>query len=90
VLIAMAVVAIVVLIPITPGGVGVSEVAHLGLLTAGAAEGMTGPITAAIVLFRVCQWFLPIPIGWVLLAVMRGSHWRELDAEAEAGGAAAA
>jgi uncharacterized protein (TIRG00374 family) len=82
VLTAMAAVTLLVLIPITPGGVGVSEVALLGLLSAVAGEAMTGPITAAIVLFRACQWFLPIPIGWVLLVVMRGSHWREIEAGA--------
>ena len=24
------------------------------------------------------QWLAPIPIGWILLVVMRGSHWREI------------
>jgi len=85
VLTAMAAVALLALIPITPGAIGVSEVAYLGLLSAVAGEAMTAQITAAIVLFRACQWFLPIPIGWILLVVMRGSHWRELEADADAG-----
>ena len=83
VLTTMAVVALVALIPITPGAIGVSEVAYIGLLSAVAGDGMTGPITAAIVLFRTAQWFVPIPLGWILLVIMRGSHWRELEAEAE-------
>jgi hypothetical protein len=27
----------------------------------------------------LCQWFVPIPLGWTLLVIMRGSHWRELE-----------
>ena len=41
-------------------------------------------------LFRAAQWFVPIPLGWILLVIMRGSHWRELEAEAEAPAEAAA
>jgi putative heme transporter len=81
VLTAMATVA---LIPITPGAVGVSEVALIGLLTAVAGEAVTGPITAAVMLFRAAQWFVPIPLGWVLFVIMRGSHWRELEEDIEA------
>lgn len=78
VLAAMAVVALVALVPITPGAVGVSEVAYIGFLTAVAGEGLTDAITAAIVIFRAAQWLAPIPIGWILLVIMRGSQWREI------------
>jgi uncharacterized protein (TIRG00374 family) len=78
VLSAMAAVALVALIPITPGAVGVTEVAYVGLLTAVAGEQLVEEIAAAVVLFRAVQWFLPIPIGWALLLLMRGGHWREL------------
>ena len=71
-------VALVALIPLTPGAVGITEVAYVGLLSAVAGEHLVEEITAAVVLFRAVQWFAPIPIGWVLLIVMRGSHWREL------------
>jgi uncharacterized membrane protein YbhN (UPF0104 family) len=79
VLTAMAAVALLALIPITPGAIGVSEVAYLGLLSAEAGEAMTASITAAIVIFRAAQWLIPIPLGWILLAMMRGSQWRELE-----------
>ena len=82
VLTAMAAVALLALIPITPGGVGVSEVALIGLLSAVAGDNMTAQITAATVLFRAAQWFVPIPLGWIVLVVIRGSHWRELEADA--------
>jgi len=79
VLAAMATVALVALIPITPGAVGVSEVAYIGFLTAVGGAGLTDQITAAIVIFRAAQWLAPIPIGWILLVIMRGSHWREIE-----------
>ena len=81
VLTAMAAVALVALLPITPGAVGVTEVAYVGLLSAVAGEALVEEITAAVVIFRAVQWFAPIPIGWILLIVMRGSHWRELAAD---------
>jgi putative heme transporter len=84
VLTAMAAVALLALIPITPGAVGVSEIAYVGLLAAVAGDAMTAPITAAIVIFRFAQWFVPIPLGWILLVIMRGSHWRELETGADA------
>ena len=74
VLAAMAVVTIISLVPITPGAVGVSEVAYIGLLSAIAGEGATGQITAAITLFRIAQWLAPILIGWILLAILRRGH----------------
>jgi uncharacterized protein (TIRG00374 family) len=84
VLTAMAAVAIVALIPITPGAIGVSEIAYVGLLSAVAGNAMTAPITAAVVMYRTAQWLIPIPLGWILLLIMRGSHWRELEADDEA------
>ena len=78
VLAAMAVVGIVALVPITPGAVGVTEVAYIGILTSIAGSGMSEQLTAAVMLFRIAQWFAPIPIGWLLLIVMRRGHWGEL------------
>ena len=78
VLAAMAVVGMVSLIPITPGGVGVTEVAYIGILSSVAGSGLTEQLTAAVMLFRIAQWFVPIPVGWVLLLVMRRGHLGEL------------
>jgi len=78
VLTAMAVVGIVALVPITPGAVGVSEVAYIGILTSVAGVEATEQITAAVMLFRIAQWLAVIPIGWVLLVIMRGGHLAEL------------
>lgn len=76
VLAAMAVVGIVALVPITPGAVGVSEVAYIGFLSAVAGPAAGEGITAAILLFRIAQWFGPIPIGWILLVLIRGRQWK--------------
>ena len=78
VLAAIAVVGIIALVPITPGAVGVSEVAYVGLLSAVAGPGFTEQITAGVMLFRIAQWLLPIPIGWVLVVVLRGGRLAEL------------
>jgi uncharacterized membrane protein YbhN (UPF0104 family) len=78
VLAAMAVVGIVALVPITPGAIGVTEVAYIGVLSSVAGSGLTEQITAGIVLFRIAQWLAPIPIGWALLFVLRRGHWGEL------------
>jgi putative heme transporter len=78
VLAAMAVVGMVSLLPITPGAVGVAEVAYIGILSSVAGPGFGGQLTAAVSLFRIAQWLAPIPIGWVLLIVMRRGHWGNL------------
>jgi uncharacterized protein (TIRG00374 family) len=77
VLAAMAVVGIMSIVPITPGGVGVAEVAYIGILSS-VAGGITEQLTAAVMLFRIAQWLAPIPIGWALLIVLRRGHWGEL------------
>ncbi len=74
VLATMGVVAIVSLVPITPGAVGVAEVAYIGILSSLAGPGTTEQLTAAVTLFRIAQWLAPIPIGWVLLVVLRRGH----------------
>jgi putative heme transporter len=78
VLAAMALVGMVSLVPITPGAVGVTEVAYIGILSSVAGSGLTEQLTVAVMLFRIAQWFVPIPAGWVLLLVMRRGHQGEL------------
>lgn len=78
VLAAMALVGLVSLIPITPGAVGTAEVAYIAILSSVAGSANAEPLTAAVSLFRIAQWFAPIPIGWVLLMLMRRGHWSHL------------
>ena len=77
VLAGMTIVGVVALVPITPGAVGVSEVAYIGLLSSVAGPGSGEAITAAVLLFRVAQWLGPIPIGWILLLLIRGRRLTE-------------
>ena len=78
VLTAMAVVLMMAMLPITPGAVGVTEVAYIAILSAVTGAGATDQITAAVMLFRIAQWLIPIPLGWLLLLHMRRGHWREM------------
>ena len=74
VLATMAVVSFVALIPITPGALGVSEVAYIGLFSAAIDPAYAAPVAAAVLLYRVAQWLIPIPLGWSLFIVMRRGH----------------
>jgi putative heme transporter len=74
----MAVVAIVAMVPITPGAIGVTEVAYIGVLSAVTGPAAADQITAAIMLFRIAQWLAPIPIGWTLLLILRRGHWGDI------------
>lgn len=56
-------------VPLTPGGIGVIEGALLvGLVSAGAPQ---GPAAAAVLLYRLFSAWLLIPVGFVLLALLR-------------------
>ncbi len=58
-------------IPITPGGIGIAETAYIFFFTQIAGSEFSDIIAAGIVLFRLAQWFLPIPIGWVSVGLWR-------------------
>ncbi len=56
------------LLPLTPGGVGVVEVALAAALV---VAGMHGPhALAAVIVFRILSFWLIIAIGWVVVAVL--------------------
>jgi len=59
-------------IPISPGGMGVVEVALLaGLVSAGAAQ---GPAAAAMLVYRLLSCWIIIPIGLLTYAVLRSTR----------------
>jgi uncharacterized membrane protein YbhN (UPF0104 family) len=65
-----------ILVPV-PGGIGVAEVVLVGVLTAGLPPQYTTPITAAVVLYRMATWLLPIPLGAGAYLFWRYNHsWR--------------
>jgi hypothetical protein len=50
-------------LPITPGGLGITELGLIGILAAGAGHQATAQITAAILLYRAVTYLPPIPLG---------------------------
>jgi uncharacterized membrane protein YbhN (UPF0104 family) len=68
-------------LPITPGGLGVIELGYIGGLVA--AGGDEAQVVAAVLLFRVLTYAVPVPIGGVTYLVWRGrSSWRRREAPA--------
>jgi putative heme transporter len=63
-----ALVMAVTILPIAPGGAGLPELLYITIFTAIAGEAAATPIAAGVMLFRAFQWFLPIPIGYLVLA----------------------
>jgi len=64
-------VSVITIIPIAPGGAGVPELLFIAAFTELAGAQYTAAITAGVFLFRVFDWFLPIPIAWVMLKLSR-------------------
>jgi uncharacterized membrane protein YbhN (UPF0104 family) len=58
---AFALVRLLSAIPITPGGLGVVEIGLVGALVL--AGGQNAPVVAAVLVFRMLTFLLPIPIG---------------------------
>jgi putative heme transporter len=56
-------------IPLMPGGVGVTEVAYIGMLTAISGQQYVNEVTAGVLVFRLLTWLLMIPAGGVAMAL---------------------
>ncbi|MFW2332422.1 lysylphosphatidylglycerol synthase transmembrane domain-containing protein [Ilumatobacter sp.] len=78
VFLAYALVQLVTIIPITNGNIGIAEIAYIAFLTAftSGGETITGAIAAGVIVFRLYNWLLVIPVGFVTTAVWR-SQWRK-------------
>ena len=59
-----AVVLLIGSIPLTPGGIGFVELGFIFFFTQVAGKEYTNTIGAAVALYRLVQWAMPIPIGW--------------------------
>jgi putative heme transporter len=65
---AFAFVRLLTVLPITPGGVGVTELGLVGILAVGADHTVAAQVTAAVLLYRAVTYLAPIPSGalaWV-------------------------
>jgi uncharacterized membrane protein YbhN (UPF0104 family) len=56
-------------IPLMPGGVGVSEVAYIGMLTAISGQQYVNEVTAGVLVYRILTWLLMIPAGGVAMGL---------------------
>lgn len=50
-------------LPVTPGGAGITELGLVGILAAGADAKVAAQVTAAVLLYRAVTFLLPIPCG---------------------------
>ena len=58
-------------LPITPGGVGITELGLVGILTAGAGHSASVQVTAAVLLYRAVTYLPPIPLGALACLIWR-------------------
>jgi uncharacterized membrane protein YbhN (UPF0104 family) len=56
-------------LPLTPGGVGITEVGLVGILAAGAGPRGAAQVTAAVLLYRAVTYLPPIPLGAIACLV---------------------
>ncbi len=61
----------------TPGGLGVAEIVLVGVLSYGLPDSDTTAVIAAVILYRLATFLVPIPIGLVTYLYWRNSTaWR--------------
>lgn len=72
-LVAFCIANISAVIPVTPGGLGVLDATLVAML---ALFGYGNTAGVAVPLYRVAQYFLPIPIGFIMYLTLRAGPWR--------------
>lgn len=76
-LVAYAIVRLITLIPITPGGIGVAAAGYIVILGAGQDQALSDLIGAASFLTRIFVWLVPLLIGIVPLVMWRRRMQRQ-------------
>jgi len=66
---AFAFVRLLTVLPITPGGLGITELGLIAILTAGQRDG--AQVTAAVLLYRAVTYLPPIPLGAIACLTWR-------------------
>ncbi len=61
-----ALVLLITMIPITPGGIGIAELFYIWFFTSITGSEWSSIVAAGVTLYRVFEWALPIPVGWAL------------------------
>jgi putative heme transporter len=60
---AFAFIRLLTVLPITPGGLGITELGLIAILAAGAGHQASAQVTAAVLLYRAVTYLPPIPLG---------------------------
>ena len=68
---AFAFVRLLTVLPITPGGLGITELGLVGILTASAGHRASAQVTAAVLLYRAVTYLPPIPLGALACLIWR-------------------
>jgi putative heme transporter len=68
---AFAFVRLLTVLPVTPGGLGITELGLAGILAAGTGPAVAAQVIAAVLMFRALTYLLPIPLG-----AAAGLAWR--------------
>ncbi len=70
------------MVPITPGGMGITEAVLIAVLGAGESPTVTAQITAAVIVYRAATWLLPIVLGAPCFLFWRGNNsWRKTTSD---------
>ncbi len=68
---AFAFVRLLTALPLTPGGLGITELGLVGTLAAGADHRVSAQVTAAVLLYRAVTYLPPIPLGAIACLTWR-------------------
>jgi uncharacterized membrane protein YbhN (UPF0104 family) len=68
---AFAFVRLLTVLPLTPGGLGITELGLIGILAAGADHRASAQVTAAVLLYRAVTYLPPIPLGAIACLAWR-------------------
>jgi putative heme transporter len=72
---AFAFVRLLTALPITPGGLGLTELGLVTILAGGADHRVSAQVTAAVLLYRAVTYLPPIPLGAVACVAWRHAPW---------------
>jgi uncharacterized membrane protein YbhN (UPF0104 family) len=68
---AFAFVRLLTVLPVTPGGLGITELGLVGILAADAGHRASAQVTAAVLLYRAVTYLPPIPLGALACLIWR-------------------
>jgi uncharacterized membrane protein YbhN (UPF0104 family) len=59
------------MLPVTPGGIGITELGLVGIMATSAGHRASAQVTAAVLLYRAVTYLPPIPLGALAWLVWR-------------------